>query len=989
MTWQRSRTCAIALLVVVLALLAPRRATAAFDPNLRFSTIETAHFRVSYHTGLEQVARHVANTSESIYGEMTAVMGYVPKKDKTDILLTDSAESANGSASALPYNAIRLLVTAPEDFSALGDVDDWYLELVTHEYTHILHTDHIRGIPALVNAVIGKTLAPNQVQPRWILEGFGVYQESARTSAGRLRNSQWDMFLRTDWLSDNIASLDQVSNVVRRWPQGNLYYLYGSSFIQWIADTYGEEALRKVSYDYGGQLVPWGIQRTIRRVTGETYDQLYPKWVAALRERYRAQAAQVAAEGLREGKRVTFSGQIARYPRWIPDNAWPEHRGGLLFHRDDQHYRAGLFALDLRRNPDGSVASASPAPDLVARTAAESFASFLPDGGLVFNSTDAYRNVFLWGDLERMAPGDKSPYGAPDGGRVRLTEPVMRAADPAVSPDGRRIVFTQNHAGTRTIHIGDLHGGSIDNIRPLVPTAFMDQAFTPQWSPDGTHVAYSVWRYGGYRDIRYVDVRDGSYRDLTSDRAVDGGPTFSPDGRLLYFHSDRTGITNIYALELESGRLRQVTNVIAGAYSPAVSPDGKSLAYVGYTKAGFDIFVMELDEARFSEASPYVDTHPKMPVITERPLQSKPYSPWHTLLPRRYSVSVTEGNFGRSVVTTAAGSDLSGLHSVAATASVEVEKPEIQGSLAYSYGALPFDFGVSLFRAIAPRTGYALGSYRPTVVQENAGVSTSLTYNQPRAFDNRTFLVTHSLSRVGVDLPWPIDKIDPYETPVIPSTGMASTVRFAYSFSNAERYLWSVGAERGFNFSIALDVTDPVMGSDFAGFAANSDFTTYILMPWLKHHSLALHAGGGTSGGNFPGRGAFFVGGYVDLPLVDSIRNVLLQGGVVLRGYAPASIAGRSYALTNAEYRFPIVNIDRGDSTLPIFLNRITGAVFFDYGSAFDTFGDARFKSGTGAELWFDSTLGYIAPFTFRLGYARGLASLGIDKVYFVASVPF
>jgi len=162
-----------------------------------------------------------------------------------------------------------------------------------------------------------------------------------------------------------------------------------------------------------------------------------------------------------------------------------------------------------------------------------------------------------------------------------------------------------------------------------------------------------------------------------------------------------------------------------------------------------------------------------------------------------------------------------------------------------------------------------------------------------------------------------------------------------------------------------------------------------VLMPWLAHHSLAFHAGAGTSGGAFPGRGAFFIGGFTERPIVDTVRNLLIQGGITLRGYPPVTIAGRSYTLANLEYRFPILNIDRGSSTLPIFINRINGNVFFDYGSAFDAFRDAMFKSGVGAELWFDSTLGYIAPFTFRLGYARGLASLGIDKTYFVAAVPF
>ena len=83
------------------------------------------------------------------------------------------------------------------------------------------------------------------------------------------------------------------------------------------------------------------------------------------------------------------------------------------------------------------------------------------------------------------------------------------------------------------------------------------------------------------------------------------------------------------------------------------------------------------------------------------------------------------------------------------------------------------------------------------------------------------------------------------------------------------------------------------------------------------------------------------------------------------------------------------MNVDRGLSTLPILLNRINGAVFVDYGSAFDDIQAAQFKTGVGGELWFDSQLGYVAPFTFRLGFARGLASGGTNKVYVVAAVPY
>ena len=66
------------------------------------------------------------------------------------------------------------------------------------------------------------------------------------------------------------------------------------------------------------------------------------------------------------------------------------------------------------------------------------------------------------------------------------------------------------------------------------------------------------------------------------------------------------------------------------------------------------------------------------------------------------------------------------------------------------------------------------------------------------------------------------------------------------------------------------------------------------------------------AGDNRGGRGPFYVGGFIDLPLVNVVRNTLIQGGVELRGYPVVAEAGNYYGLFNAEYRFPILNVDRG-----------------------------------------------------------------------------
>lgn len=985
----RRVSLAFALVLVIASLVLARPARAANEPRLEWKTLHTPHFKVTYYSGSEEIAQRVADTGESIYASMSEELGWVPS-EIPEIVLTDQAESANGSATALPYNTVRLFITAPEDMSPLGDVDDWYLELLTHEYTHVLHTDQIRGIPAIVNAVLGKTLSPNQAQPRWIIEGLAVTLESERTSGGRLRNGIWDMQLRADMLEDNVARLDELNGTVRRWPQGNIAYLYGSYFIDWIRDTYGASAIRAMIRDYGSQPIPWGVNRSARRATGRTFEELYPGFVATMKKRYADQAARVRARGLRPGRRLTFHGQFALHPRFVPRSGWKGHEGEIVYYADDTHSRYGFWTLPLVRDSAGHVVGArADARTHMIRTGDSSYGGFHPDGHFVFHNADVSNFVFVFNDLFAVEAGKTSENGREP--RARLTT-GFRAAEVDVSPDGRRAVFVTNHCGTRYLQIADLSPGwplALSNVRALVKSEPLEQAYTPRFSPDGKHVAYAAWTRGGYRDIRVVDVETGAVELIARDRAQDGGPSFTPDGRFVLFHSDRyEGIYNVFAWERATKRLFQVTNTISGAFQPEASPDGKSIVFVGYSKIGFDLFAIDFEPDALLPAEPYVDSRPPAPPEPARGRYAvKPYEPWRTLLPRRYSVQLTPGNYGQAVVLTATSTDIAGLHTVTGTATLEVEKPEPQLSASYTYTKLPFDVGFSAFRSIAPR-GIAIGSTRPDAVQETTGVSTSMGLTLPKAFEGQNFAASYSFSRVAGEQKTPLEAIDPYSTPSFPFRGFLGAMHLGYSYSNAESFYYSVGPERGFSLGGGFDLTDPMLASDFSGYAANMDLSVYLPMPWLRHHALALHGSGGMSGGGFPGR-TFYSGGFVDLPLLDVLRNQLFQGGVVLRGYPPVAIAGKYLSLANAEYRFPIAVIDRGFSTLPVQLNRLTGTLFTDYGSAYDVPRDAKFKLGSGGEIGIESTLGYYVSFIFRLGYAHGWMSGGIDKIYFVAAVPY
>jgi hypothetical protein len=969
----------------------------ASDPRLKYKQIDTPHFRVTFYSGEDEIAQRVADLAESIHARLVPAIGW-PPSERTEIAITDMTDSANAFATALPYDSIHMYATPPDDLSPLGDVDDWYGTLITHEYTHVLHTDHIRGLPSLVNAIIGKTIAPNQIEPRWMLEGLAVFEETEKTSGGRLRSPTWNMYMRADVLENNVATLDEFSNTPRRFPQGNLWYLYGSFFMQWIAETYGQEAIRMMIDDYGHQLIPYGINRSLKRVTGRTFEDLYPSWVDTMRREFGAQRDKVKARGIREGKRLTFGGQGSFNPRWVPTNAWAHKGDAFVYFRDDGHEAGGLAMVPIERDATGAITGAhDDKREMLIRTAGGAYASFLPNGSIVFDSAAVYNNLFLYDDLFLMEPGAKGTLGV-EMNRKRLTN-GWRATQPDVSRDGRQITFVTNTRGTSYLQIAELHDGTIENVRALVPSGPFDLAYSPHFSPDGTSVAYSSWHRGGYRDVRVVDVTTGKIREIARDRAIDGGPTFTPDGKYVLFHSDRVlGIMNIFAWELATGTLKQVTNVVNGAFQPTVSPDGKTIFYSGYTCKGHDIYGMAFDPSQWLDVPPYVDDRP--PAVSE-PVHHKwevrDYNPWPTLRPRHYSFNILPGNFGGQALQMSINtSDVAGIHSFSLSLLDEFEHPDLQINAGYTYGRLPFDLGVSAARSVGPANFQIGQSYKPAYAEEALGVQTSIAYSVPTAFDNHSFGLSHSLSRIGQQLPAYASKLDPYETPQLPQAGQVSSLlHLTWGYSNAVRPLWSVGPEKGFSANASLEVTDPVIGSDYRGVRAAANFSTYFLMPWgrwsrhLRHHSLGFHAGGGAAGGTLPGAGPFYVGGFVDVNLIDEVRNLLNQGAFVLRGYPTVSQVGSYYGLFNLEYRFPIWNIDRGPSTVPLFLNRISGAGFVDYGGAFNTAETAKFRTGIGGELWTEFTLGYVVTMNFRLGYARGLATGGIDKLYFVASFPF
>ena len=949
--------------IVALGWLLVARAAHAGDPKLVWKTIETEHFVIHYYEPLLDVARRVAAAAERSHAVLVPVFDHEPS-EKTLIVITDDTDGANGFASVIPRNRIGLFATAPTSLSSLNDHDDWLYALVAHEYTHILHLDSIGGLPRWVNKIVGKTWAPNQVQPRWVIEGIATYQESEQSAGGRIRNALFDMDLRVATLAGEEHDLDAVTNLPREWPRANAAYLYGSHFLKYVFDRHGRDALRELSWSYGSSPIPYGLNRAIREATGYTFESLYADWRQHLRDRYSVQLEAVERRGRREGRRLTFTAETNRTPRYTSDGKY------IVWLQSDGHSPGGF-----RRMPVG--ANAGKAHEYAQLERVGEY-DLLSDGSMVVEQTATYRSNYNYQDLFLWDRQTKTVQ--------RLTH-GLRARDPAISPDERWIAFVINGESRSRLAIMPLSPHAPHRVLWEGDGRF-DQVSAPAWSPDGKTVAVSAWSQGGHRDIWTIDVATKRAERVTNDRALDVGPRFSPDGAYLYYASDRSGIYNVYALERGTNRHHQVTNVVGGATLADVSPDGMRMVYQGFGVGGYDLYEIELDPARWLEPAPYVDDRPDPVQIREDDVaMSAPrlYRPLETLAPRNYTVELLTNSFGTGLSVLTGGNDIVGIHWYTMALTLGLDRPGVDIGASYAYGALWPSFRLAAARTTSRRGGVFIDGVNLPYEMDNHGLTASI--GLPVL---RTARGGGGLS-VDYDADWNRVVADPYREPdpnhLLPRR--VTNSRFAglalrWNYSDARGLVYGVGAQEGLAASASLRLDHPVLGSDVRSLSLAYRWEKYQKLPWSPTSSLAVQMTGGIRTRAAGNPGNFSLGGVPDQDVVQSILDSARAGtSGYLRGYARGSVAGRQYHLANIEYRQVLLSFERGLATLPLYVQRLHVAGLLDVGNAFNGDFDLRdFKAGVGGSLRLDMIFGYFVPGSLDIGYARGLASGGIGEYW-------
>ncbi|MCE9576640.1 MAG: DPP IV N-terminal domain-containing protein [Deltaproteobacteria bacterium] len=944
-----------------LALALAGRSAHAGDPTRVWRTIESAHFVISYYAPNDDVARRVADVAERAHATLVPALDHDPVK--TQIVLVDDTDGANGFANVVPRNAITLFATGPTGSSNLSDFDDWLYTLVAHEYTHVVHLDTIAGLPAVVNKIVGKTWSQNQIQPRWVIEGIATYEESKRSSAGRNRNSTFDMYLRVPTLAGGVLRLDQVSAGPLAFPHGNAAYLYGSHFLRYIFDRFGDRSLREMSHNFGRDPIPFGVNRQIEHVVGKPFTELYGDWRGYLRDRAALQLEAVERAGRREGAQRTTAGENQVAPLYTPDGK------ELIWLDSDGNHRARIRAMPIGGTP-------AQARDLLNADRTGAF-TIAVDGSLIYEQTQQFRRDYDFQDLMRWDPVRN---------RSRRLTFGARARDPVVSPDGSAIAFAQNGGSQSWISTMANQPGAPAKV--LWRGARFEQAYTPAWSPDGTKVAFSAWRTGGYRDLMITEVATGATTELAHDRAVDGDPVWSPDGKWLYFDSDRTGITNIYARELATGALWQVTNVVGGAFEPAISPDGSRLAYHGFGAKGYQVFELALDRAAWTPAAPYIDERPVAVPIPDGFAQvdgPRPYRALETLAPLSFTTQLTVDSFGRAVSVQTGGSDIAGLSGWDLGATVGLERGDVTVGADYGWSGWRVPLRVAGGRNLVERAGYRIDSLNKTYLAEiwtgsvSVGVPGEVRSDRSWSASAEYDIDYERLVRS------PFKDYDPTQSlprpPRLPITYAGIAVRASYG--NVRGFTYALGQQDGQDLSVSVRMDDPVFGADYRGITFSYGYRRFQRL-WGPSAAVALRLSGGIHDGELPRTGFFGLGGQPDQDVVQSIIDSSRSSFTgYLHGYDARAVSGSQFHLLNLELRQRIADVERGVGTLPFYVRRVHAAALLDVGTAFD--GDPTrddVKVALGGVLRVDALFGYFVPGAFELGYAHGLTSDGVGQTW-------
>jgi dipeptidyl aminopeptidase/acylaminoacyl peptidase len=176
-----------------------------------------------------------------------------------------------------------------------------------------------------------------------------------------------------------------------------------------------------------------------------------------------------------------------------------------------------------------------------------------------------------------------------DEGPARPLTPAFGGlASPAVSPDGRWLVYVHSDGKADGLALVDTEG----ELWPRKLAFRADFYMQPTWHPSGTRLAYVAWNFpnmpwdGSELRLATLEADTAGVPYVASMQTIAGDantailqPEFSPDGRMLAYVSDASGWGQVILYDLADGTHTRLTDIPAEHGTPAWQQDTRVLAW--------------------------------------------------------------------------------------------------------------------------------------------------------------------------------------------------------------------------------------------------------------------------------------------------------------------------------------------------------------------------------------------------------------------------
>lgn len=541
-------------------------------PGLNWKTIDTPHFEVIFPAELEKEGQRVANTLEHVYGPVAKTLE--SNHRRISILLPNQSTISNGFVSPVTWHSA--FYSTPPQQGLLG-TNEWYTLLATHEVRHVVqHNRANTGFTRILGFLFGNlgSTLPHIFIPGWWGEGDAVGTETALSQAGRGRQPEFDMEIRTLLLSGQRPDYQTARLRSYRLRYPNEYHL-GYLLTTYVKRTYGPDVWARVIARTGETAYnPLAFSVALKKETGKGEVELYEAAMDELTALWTAQLEAVAltdARVLNSPEKDIWTNYVS--PQYAADGSVVALKWGM----DDRHT---LVRLD-STGRETSLYQLDPSDGRYSVT-----------GGQM--SVAGSRVVWAENVPDpRWAQRDYSVIRLYDlaTGSARTLTHRSKLFSPALSPDMRRIAAVEfSTARQASLIILDAETGAEVQRIPSPDNEFLS---APSWSPDGGRIVLTRQATRG-KALSLVNLSTAAFRDLIPHSHENiSQPVLH--GRYVFHNSSYSGIDNIYAVDLETGDRYQVTSRKFGAFNPAVSSDGSTMAFNDYTARGSDAVEMPIE----------------------------------------------------------------------------------------------------------------------------------------------------------------------------------------------------------------------------------------------------------------------------------------------------------------------------------------------------------------------------------------------------------